>query len=155
MYLFKILYVQVKFGSMPRVTPRVIPHVCNGNEAGGCGITNINTSLCSALLYTCLQWPSRLAMSELLEYQECYHKPAHTSTINAMVVNHNGRRLVTGSDDSTAIVWSTQNGSTLCRIKTHSRVLSLAWVGSSSGFLLGCEDGRLASVDVTQVLYAC
>lgn len=92
-------------------------------------------------------------MSEWLEYQECYHRVAHSSVINVMVLSHDGRRLVTGSDDSTVLVWSTQNGSTLCRIKTHSPVLSLAWVGNSSGFLLGCQDGRLASVDLSEVRY--
>jgi WD40 repeat protein len=92
-------------------------------------------------------------MSEWLEYQECYRKLAHKSVINAIVLSHDGRRLVTGSDDSTVLVWSTLNGSTLCRVKTHSPVLSLAWVRSSSGFLLGCKDGRLASVDLSEVRY--
>jgi WD40 repeat protein len=90
-------------------------------------------------------------MSEPLEYQECYHKPAHSSVINVIVLSHDGRRLITGGDDSTVLVWSTQNGSILCRIKTRSPVLSLAWVENSSGFLLGCEDGRLASVDLSPV----
>lgn len=102
--------------------------------------------------YTCLRWPSRFTMSEQLEYKECYRKLAHTSVINMMVLSHDGRRLVTGSDDSTVLVWSTQSGSSLCRIKAHSPVLSLAWV-DSSGFLLGCENGRLASVDISEVWY--
>lgn len=92
-------------------------------------------------------------MSEKLKYQEFYHEPAHASVINAMVLSHDGRRLVTGSDDSMVLVWSTQSGSILCCIKAHSPVLSLAWVGDSSGFFLGCENGRLASVDLSQVWY--
>jgi WD40 repeat protein len=90
-------------------------------------------------------------MSEQLEYQECYRKPAHASVINAIVLSQDGRRLVTGSDDSTVLVWSTQNGSPLCRIKAHSPVLSLAWVRDSSVFLLGCKNGRLACVGLSEV----
>lgn len=89
-------------------------------------------------------------MPEPLKYKECYRKLAHNSVINAIVLSRDGRRLITGSDDSTVLVWSTQNGSALCRIKTHSPVLSLAWVTNSSGFLLGCENGRVASVDLSK-----
>ena len=56
----------------------------------------------------------------------CYRKVTHSSIINAIVLSDDGRRLVTGSDDSTMLVWSTQNGSTLCRIKAHLPVLSIA-----------------------------
>ncbi|KAF8493085.1 WD40-repeat-containing domain protein [Russula emetica] len=100
-------------------------------------------------------WLSQVVMSEPLKYQECYRKPAHTSVINAIVLSHDGCRFITGSDDSTVLMWSTQNGSILCRIKTHSPVLSLAWVGNSSGFLLGCENGTGTPsllIDSTSVL---
>ncbi|SRR6266851_6956658 len=90
-------------------------------------------------------------MSAQLEYQECYHKLAHESVINTMVLSPEGRRLVTGSDDSTVLVWSTQSGTTLCRIKAHSPILSLAWLRNSNGFLFGCKNGMLASVDLGEV----
>lgn len=95
------------------------------------------------------------SMFQQLEYQECYRKVAHESVINAMVLSPDGRRLITGSGDSTVLMWSTQSGSTLCRIKAHSPVLSLAWLKNSNGFLFGCENGTLASVDISEVLNMC
>jgi WD40 repeat protein len=68
-----------------------------------------------------------------------------------MVLSPDGRRLVTGSDDSTVNVWSTQSGTTLYHIKAHSPVLSLAWLRNSKGFIFGCKNGMLASVIVTEV----
>jgi WD40 repeat protein len=102
-----------------------------------------------------VQWHLQfLTMSEWLKYEECYRRLEHNSVINTMVVGHDGRRLVTGSDDSTVLVWSISKGKPLCRIKTHSPVLSIAWVRNSNGFFLGCKDGRLASVDLSEeVLY--
>lgn len=94
-------------------------------------------------------------MFQQLDYQECYRKVAHESVINAMVLSPDGRRLITGSGDSTVLMWSTQSGSILCRIKTHSPVLSLAWLKGSNGFLFGCENGTLASVDTSEVLNMC
>ena len=97
----------------------------------------------------------RLIMFQQLNYQECYHMAAHESVINAMVLSPDRRRLITGSGDSTILMWSTQTGSTLCRIKTHSPVLSLAWLKNSNGFLFGCENGMMASVDISEVLTTC
>jgi WD40 repeat protein len=88
-------------------------------------------------------------MSQKLEYQERYHRLAHESTINTLVLSPNGRRLVTGGDDSTVLVWSTQSGVTLFRIKAHSPILSLAWLGNTNGFIFGCQNGMLASVELT------
>ncbi len=90
-------------------------------------------------------------MSQRLEYQERFNRLAHESVINAMVVSPDGRRLVSGSDDSTVLVWSTRSGVVLCRLKAHSPVLSLAWVRNSRGFIFGCKNGTLASVDITEV----
>jgi len=90
-------------------------------------------------------------MPQQLEYQECYYKLGHESVINAMVLSPDGRRLVTGSEDSTVLVWSTQSGATLFRIKAHSPVLSLAWLRNSRGFVFGCKNGMLASVVITEV----
>ncbi len=90
-------------------------------------------------------------MSQWLEYQERFNQLAHESVINAMVVSLDGRWLVSGSDDSTVLVWSTQSGVILCRLKAHSPVLSLAWVRNSRGFIFGCKNGTLASVDITEV----
>ncbi|KAH9068121.1 WD40-repeat-containing domain protein [Lactarius deliciosus] len=89
-------------------------------------------------------------MSQRLEYQERFNRLAHESVINAMVVSPDGRRLVTGSDDSTVLVWSSRSSVALCRFKTHSPVLSLAWVESSKGFIFGCKNGTLASVNITE-----
>jgi WD40 repeat protein len=97
----------------------------------------------------------RPIMFQQLDYQECYRKVAHESVINAMVLSPDGRRLITGSGDSTVLMWSTQSGSALCRIKAHSPVLSLAWLKNSNGFLFGCENGTLASVDISEVLNMC
>jgi WD40 repeat protein len=90
-------------------------------------------------------------MSQRLEYQERFNKLAHETVITAMVISPDGRRLVTAGNDSTVLVWSTRSGVTLCRFKAHSPVLSVAWVGSSKGFLFGCKNGMLASVDITEV----
>ena len=90
-------------------------------------------------------------MFQQLDYQECYRKAAHESVINAIVLSPDGRRLITGSGDSTVLMWSTQSGSTLCCIKAHSPVLSLAWLKNSNGFLFGCENGMLASVNISEV----
>ena len=68
-----------------------------------------------------------------------------------MVLSPNGDRLVTGSDDCTVIVWCTQSGRMLCRIRTHCPVISLVWLMNSNGFLLGCKNGMLASVGFFKV----
>ncbi|KAI0281517.1 WD40-repeat-containing domain protein [Russula brevipes] len=88
-------------------------------------------------------------MSQKLEYQEHYHRLAHESSINTLVLSPNGRRLVTGGDDSVVLVWSTQSGITLFRIKAHSPILTLAWLGNTNGFIFGCQNGMLASVDIS------
>lgn len=90
-------------------------------------------------------------MSHQLQYQECYRKHAHESVINAMVLSPDGGRLVTGSDDGTVFVWSTQSGSMLSHLKAHTPVISLAWLTNSNGFLLGCKNGMLASVGLSEV----
>jgi len=97
----------------------------------------------------------RLIKFQQLDYQECYRMPTHESVINAIVLSHDGYQLITGSSDSTILIWSTQTSSTLCRIKTHSPVLSLAWLKNSNGFLFGCKNGMLASVDISKVLATC
>ena len=68
-----------------------------------------------------------------------------------MALSPDGGRLVTGSDDCTTLVWSTQSGSILCHIKAHSPVISLAWLTNSNGFLLGCQNGMLASMGLSEV----
>ncbi|KAH9177856.1 WD40-repeat-containing domain protein [Lactarius sanguifluus] len=89
-------------------------------------------------------------MSQQLEYQEHFNQLAHESIINTMVISPDGCRLIMGSDDSTVLVWSSQSRVTLCCFKTHSPVLSLAWVESSKGFIFGCKNGTLASVNITE-----
>ncbi|KAH8976923.1 WD40-repeat-containing domain protein [Lactarius hatsudake] len=59
-----------------------------------------------------------------------------------------GHRLVTGSTDCTVLMWSVQSGRALCRIKSHSPVLSVVWLRNSNGFLFGCKNGMMASVDI-------
>ena len=91
-------------------------------------------------------------MSKQLKYQECYHKPGHESVIRTMVLSPDGRRLLTGSDDSTVIVWSTKTGTIMCRIRPRSPVLSLAWLTNSNGcFFLGCGNGLVVSVNTSGV----
>src|SRR6266576_3289037 len=90
-------------------------------------------------------------MSHQLEYQQCYRKLAHKSVINAMVLSPNGNQLITGSDDCTVLVWSTQSGRVLCHLKAHSLVMSLAWLTNSNGFLLGCQNGMVASMGLSKV----
>ncbi len=87
-------------------------------------------------------------MSHRLEYKERYHVPAHGSLINAIVISPDGHRFVTGSDDSTVVVWSTRNGDPKCRINAHSPVLTLAWLSNTNRFVFGCENGRLALASV-------
>jgi WD40 repeat protein len=86
-----------------------------------------------------------------LKYEEHHQLLAHKSSINAIALSPDGRRFVTGSDDSTVLVWSTGSAAALCQIKTHSPVLSLAWLTNSNGFIFGCENGMVASVDVLEV----
>ena len=90
-------------------------------------------------------------MSKRLEYQECYRKPGHESVINAMVLSPDGCWLLTGSDDCSVLVWSTKTGTTLCRIKARSPVLSLAWLTNEHGFLFGCKNGLVVSVNTSGV----
>jgi len=90
-------------------------------------------------------------MSQKLEYQECYHQFAHEAAINTMAISPDGHRFLTGSDDSTVLVWSTRSGVALCHIKAHSPVVALAWLPNSEGFIFGCKNGILASVDITKV----
>lgn len=94
---------------------------------------------------------SLFIMSHQLKYQESYSKPAHKSVINAMVFSPDGDRLITGSDDCTVLVWSTQSGSILCHIKTYTPVISIAWLTNTNGFLLGCQNGMMASVCFSEV----
>jgi WD40 repeat protein len=124
----------------------------------------IDESLLLALLWMCVSSRDQylyagicsleliwFVMSQQLEYQECYHKHGHESVIKAMVLSPDGHRLVTGSNNSTVIMWSTQSGTTLCHIKAHSPVRSLAWLRNSKGFIFGCKNGMLASVIITKV----
>ena len=90
-------------------------------------------------------------MSQQLEYQERFTQLTHEAVVTAMVISPDGRRLVTGSNDSTVLVWSMHSGVVLCRFKAHSPVLSLVWMRNSKGFLFGCKNGMLASVDITEV----
>lgn len=123
------------------------------------GPSPLFSEFCSDTLAICLpvlhSTPRRPTMFQQLDYQECYREAAHESVINAMALSPDGRRLITGSADSTVLMWSTQSGSTLCRIKIHSPVLSLAWLKHSNGFLFGCENGILASVNISEVLIMC
>lgn len=86
-----------------------------------------------------------------LDYQKRYQRLAHKSGINAVALSPDGRRFVTGSNDSTVLVWSTGSAGDLCQIKAHSPVLSLAWLTNANGFIFGCKNGMLASVDVLEV----
>lgn len=88
-----------------------------------------------------------------LNYQERYQRLAHSSYINAVALSPDGRWFVTGSDDSTVLVWSTGSAVDRCHIKAHSPVLSLAWLTNSNGFIFGCKNGMLASVDVLEVCF--
>jgi WD40 repeat protein len=86
-----------------------------------------------------------------LDYQERYQRLAHKSGINAIALSPDGRRFVTGSDDSTLLVWSTGTANNLCHIKAHSPVLSVAWMTNSKSFIFGCKNGMLVFVDVLEV----
>ncbi|KAI9464151.1 WD40-repeat-containing domain protein [Lactarius psammicola] len=89
-------------------------------------------------------------MAQPLEYQERYHQPAHEASITCMALSLDGHRLVTGSIDCTVLVWSVQSGRALCRLKSHSPVLSVVWLRNSNGFLFGCKNGMMASVDISE-----
>jgi WD40 repeat protein len=86
-----------------------------------------------------------------LDYQERYQVLAHKSGINAIVLSTDGRRFVTGSNDSTVILWSTGSAAELCHIKAHSPVVSLAWLTNSRTFVFGCKNGMLVFVEVLEV----
>ncbi|KAH8978556.1 WD40-repeat-containing domain protein [Lactarius akahatsu] len=89
-------------------------------------------------------------MAQPLEYQERYHQPAHEASITCMSLSLDGHRLVTGSTDCTVLMWSVQSGRALCRMKSHSPVLSVVWLRNSNGFLFGCKNGMMASVDISE-----
>src|SRR6266849_8463713 len=86
-----------------------------------------------------------------LQYQKRYQLLAHKSHINAVAISPNGRRFVTGSDDSMVQVWSTGSAVALCQIKAHSPVLSLGWLTNSYGFVFGCKNGLMAYVNVLEI----
>jgi len=109
-------------------------------------------TICLPILHSASLQP---IMFQQLDYQECYCMPAHESIINAIVLSPNRCRLITGSSDLTILMWSIQTSSTLCHIKTHSPVLSLAWLKNSNRFLFGCKNGMLASVNISKVLAMC
>lgn len=90
-------------------------------------------------------------MVQPLEYQEHYHQPAHEASVTCLALSLDGRRLVTGSMDCTVLVWSVQSGRVLCRLKSHSPVLSVVWLKNSNVFLFGCNNGMMASVDISEV----
>ena len=141
-----------------RSTGRLRDHDCVASRViRTCAFGPLFSEFCSeAICLPILHSASlRPTMFQQLDYQEFYRMTAHESVINAMVLSPDGRRLITGSGDSTILMWSTKTGSTLCRIKTHSPVLSLAWLKNSNGFLFGCENGMMASVDISEVLTTC
>src|SRR6266702_350144 len=105
--------------------------------------------LCSILLSFSSYYPRHMAQP--LEYQERYRQPAHEASITCMALSLDGHRLVTGSIDCTVLVWSVQSGRALCRMKSHSPVLSVVWLRKSNGFLFGCKNGMMASVDISEV----
>lgn len=86
-----------------------------------------------------------------LNYQERYQRIAHKCAINAVAISPNGRWFITGSNDSTVLVWSTSSGVDLCHIMAHSPVLSLAWLTNSNGFIFGCKNSMVGFVDVLEV----
>lgn len=90
-------------------------------------------------------------MVQPLEYQERYRQPAHEASVTCLALSLDGRRLVTGSMDCTVLVWSVQSGRVLCRLKSHSPVLSVVWLKNSNAFLFGCNNGMMASVDISEV----
>ena len=110
--------------------------------------TCVQTQLASRVLFDLTNIPF---MSQQLEYQERFNRLVHEAVVTSMVISPDGRRLVTASNDSTVLVWSTRSGVALCRFKAHSPILSLAWVRNSKGILFGCKNGMLASVDITEV----
>jgi WD40 repeat protein len=122
-------------------TRRFTPKLCH---------INVPDSTCSFPLFTIL----RTFMAKL-DYQEHYQRLAHASSINAIALSPNGRRFVTASEDSTVIVWSTGSADQLYHIKAHSPIHSLAWLTNSHGFIFGCRNGLLASVDMLEVCPSC
>ncbi|KAH8981442.1 WD40-repeat-containing domain protein [Lactarius hatsudake] len=122
------------------------------NTYFGCIVTTTQRLSRSAILFSCgdsgTGSPSYRMMTVPLEYQERYHQPTHEASITCMSLSLDGHRLVTGSTDCTMLMWSVQSGRALCHIKSHSPVLSVVWLRNSNGFLFGCKNGMMASVDI-------
>ena len=45
---------------------------------------------------------------------------AHRYSVNSVAISHDGKRVVTGSSDNTAIIWDADNGTPLDTLKAHS-----------------------------------
>lgn len=66
----------------------------------------------------------------------------HKGAIRCLAFDHEGQRLVTGSDDMMARVWDTKSGAELACLSGHrSRVLSVAFDREGRRIVTGSQDG--------------
>src|SRR6202035_3974272 len=64
----------------------------------------------------------------------------HTSMVTAVALSADGRRALTGSADSTAILWDTDSGQKLQTFQVHSVVFAVALSTDGQRVLTGSTD---------------
>ncbi|KAJ6528815.1 WD40-repeat-containing domain protein, partial [Mycena capillaripes] len=77
------------------------------------------------------QWPSTIAVLE-----------GHTSSVNSVAISRNGKRIVSGSNDSTVCIWDAETGAALSEpLKGHtSSVHSVAFSPDGKRIVSGSND---------------
>src|SRR5262249_18577013 len=96
-------------------------------------ISNTLVITATALLSTCL--PGLAAESG----PELYLQTGHSGGIIAVVWSPDGRYLLTGARDKTAIIWDAASGQQLRTLEGHSP-FAVAWSPDSKRVLTGSED---------------
>src|SRR6187549_2416986 len=64
----------------------------------------------------------------------------HADEINTMMISHDNRHLVTGSDDQSVIVWDTRTGAQLHKIEGHRNPIRQAGFDKDDKYVIS-QDG--------------
>lgn len=73
----------------------------------------------------------------------------HSLDINCLSASQSKPQLVSASDDGTVRVWDTEKAKCLFTLKSHYRVLSVAFLADETRLIAGTQDGHFQLWDIT------
>jgi WD40 repeat protein len=71
-----------------------------------------------------------------------WHKKVHVSKIHTVSISHDGKRVLTASDDNMVCLWSTDKGEIVSYLRDHNASIVTATFSTDGQFVMTAAEDR-------------